>query len=215
MKKFRQYFFIALSCALLAGCKQVHVPKNPSPISKKELEFYKEWKMWNAQKLKNYSFIVKRNCFCPPQEKIRVVVKNSKVVSSEFVPSHKPLPTERQKRVMNIDGYFKMVDDAFKNRYAHIGLVFDKRYHYPKEIFFDSSKEIADDEIGFLISDFKVLSNNSDNRVCPQVYDPVCAKVQVQCIKAPCPSYKKTFPNRCYMSKNKLATFLYYGECRE
>jgi len=214
MNKFKFYFAITILFTLLVGCKQVHVPKNPSPASKNELEFYKEWKKWNAQKIKSYSFTVSRTCFCPPEEKIHIVVKNSKIVSSKFVPSHKPLPIERQKRVMSIDDYFRKIDNAFKNRYAHIGLKFDKRYHYPEEMFFDTSKEIADDEIDYKISDFKVLSTKTDNVFCPQIYEPVCAKVQVQCITTPCPSFKKTFSNSCFMKKNKLATFLHKGRCK-
>jgi len=214
MKKVANFFLISISCAVLVGCQQVHVPENPSPLNKKELEFNQEWKMWNMHKIKNYSFTVSRTCFCPPEEKIHIVVKNSRIVSTEFVPSHKPLPIERQKRVMRIDDYFSKIDNAFKNRYAHIGLKFDKRYHYPKEIFFDSSKEIADDEIGYKISDFKVLYKKNDNILCPQIYEPVCAKVQMQCITAPCPSFKKTFSNSCFMSKNKLAIFLHKGRCK-
>ncbi|MEI6673261.1 MAG: hypothetical protein WCL02_08350 [bacterium] len=44
-------------------------------------------------------------------------------------------------------------------------------------------------------------------------YVPVCASVQVQCIKAPCPPVEQTFGNKCTMNANKSATFLYDGEC--
>jgi hypothetical protein len=40
-------------------------------------------------------------------------------------------------------------------------------------------------------------------------YKPVCAEIQVQCIKAPCEPIKKTFSNMCELEKNKLAKFLY------
>ncbi|MEI8091211.1 MAG: hypothetical protein WCG98_02990 [bacterium] len=50
---------------------------------------------------------------------------------------------------------------------------------------------------------------------CTMDYTPVCAEVQVECIKAPCPPIKQTFGNRCMMDVNKKATFLYTGECVE
>jgi hypothetical protein len=37
-------------------------------------------------------------------------------------------------------------------------------------------------------------------------YAPVCAEVQVQCIKAPCHSIQQTFGNKCMMEANSLAT---------
>lgn len=44
-------------------------------------------------------------------------------------------------------------------------------------------------------------------------YAPVCAKVQVQCIRAPCYPVYETFSNSCVMSQNSLAVFAHSGEC--
>lgn len=49
--------------------------------------------------------------------------------------------------------------------------------------------------------------------VCTMQYQPVCASVQVQCIKAPCPPQLQTFGNACMMKGNSLATYLHDGEC--
>ena len=49
--------------------------------------------------------------------------------------------------------------------------------------------------------------------ICTMEYAPVCAKVQVQCIKAPCPPIEQTFGNKCQMRANKLAVFSHDGEC--
>lgn len=48
---------------------------------------------------------------------------------------------------------------------------------------------------------------------CTMQYDPVCASVAVQCVKAPCQTIEQTFWNMCVMNANKLATFLHKGEC--
>jgi heat shock protein HslJ len=45
-------------------------------------------------------------------------------------------------------------------------------------------------------------------------YTPVCASVQVQCIKAPCNPIQETFGNACMMHANTHATYLYDGECK-
>lgn len=60
------------------------------------------------------------------------------------------------------------------------------------------------------------VSMAKDNAVvCTMEYAPVCAEVQVQCIKAPCPAIKETFGNKCMMNANKLAKFLYKWECEK
>lgn len=57
------------------------------------------------------------------------------------------------------------------------------------------------------------VEENTQPVICTMDYTPVCAEVQVQCIKAPCPPIKETFGNKCQMDANKLATFLYTWEC--
>jgi len=55
--------------------------------------------------------------------------------------------------------------------------------------------------------------NKTKNIICPQVYAPVCAKILVECIKAPCPKIQQTFSNSCFLKKNPRAKFLHNGEC--
>ncbi|MDD3144509.1 MAG: hypothetical protein PHV23_00195 [Candidatus Gracilibacteria bacterium] len=47
-------------------------------------------------------------------------------------------------------------------------------------------------------------------RICTMDYNPVCAEVQVQCIKAPCFPVNQTFGNACGAGDNKV---IYQGEC--
>ena len=50
--------------------------------------------------------------------------------------------------------------------------------------------------------------------ICTMDYTPVCASVQVQCIKAPCPPIPETFGNACMMHANTNTTYLYDWECK-
>ena len=54
----------------------------------------------------------------------------------------------------------------------------------------------------------------SDTVYCAQIYQPVCAKIQVLCIKAPCPPIFETISNEC-MAKARGSLLLSYtkGEC--
>jgi hypothetical protein len=50
--------------------------------------------------------------------------------------------------------------------------------------------------------------------VCSQIYDPVCATVQIQCVKAPCNPVQQTFANACEACHNPLVSGYVAGECK-
>ncbi len=61
----------------------------------------------------------------------------------------------------------------------------------------------------------KAMENSSDDemweiKMCTLEYAPVCAEVEVQCIKAPCYPVQETFSNSCMAWENKI---LYTGQC--
>lgn len=45
--------------------------------------------------------------------------------------------------------------------------------------------------------------------------NPVCALVQIQCIKAPCNPIRQTFTNPCEACRNSLVNSYYFGNCDE
>ncbi|MDD5109664.1 MAG: hypothetical protein PHI63_00425 [Patescibacteria group bacterium] len=49
--------------------------------------------------------------------------------------------------------------------------------------------------------------------VCTTEYDPVCAIVQIQCIKAPCNPIEETFGNACEACRNTLVQSYVAGAC--
>jgi heat shock protein HslJ len=64
--------------------------------------------------------------------------------------------------------------------------------------------------LGFMA--FSSLSFASEPVACTMEYAPVCGKVQVQCIKAPCDPVPETFANRC-MAVAGHATDIREGAC--
>jgi len=59
----------------------------------------------------------------------------------------------------------------------------------------------------------KCTAESRQGDVCAQIYDPVCATVQIQCIKAPCNPVKQTFSNACEACHNQLVPGYLAGEC--
>jgi hypothetical protein len=56
-------------------------------------------------------------------------------------------------------------------------------------------------------------NRTNENGTCITLYKPVCAKVQVQCVRAPCPPINQTFGNSCEACNNPLVSTYTEGEC--
>ncbi len=48
---------------------------------------------------------------------------------------------------------------------------------------------------------------------CAQIYEPVCATVNVQCVRAPCYPINQTFSNACEACMNPLVDTYVKGGC--
>ena len=74
------------------------------------------------------------------------------------------------------------------------------------------------DENGNLVLDTDssggvVVPPNSASGVCTEIYTPVCASVQVECITAPCENIKATYSNLCELNNDSRASLIHDGEC--
>jgi hypothetical protein len=56
-------------------------------------------------------------------------------------------------------------------------------------------------------------TGNERDMACLALYKPVCAKVEVRCVRAPCPPIHQTFGNSCEACDNPLVKTYTEGEC--
>lgn len=64
---------------------------------------------------------------------------------------------------------------------------------------------------GSTVQEQPVAATNAS--ACTEDYSPVCAKKQVECIKAPCPPVEETYTNRCFAEQDG-ATNIESGACQ-
>jgi hypothetical protein len=57
------------------------------------------------------------------------------------------------------------------------------------------------------------LKDSRNAEACAQVFDPVCATVDIQCVKAPCDPVRQTFSSACEACMNPLVNTYASGEC--
>lgn len=111
---------------------------------------------WQGSDLENYSFTLQRNCFCRGDaiRPVNIEVENGKVKSAVFADTGEPLPADVDFNSLTVDDLFKQIGEAFDSGAEKVDVKYDPTYGYPTSIYIDRSSMIADEEVGFTISNF-------------------------------------------------------------
>ncbi len=136
---------LLLFCLSLWGCETV-VPLDDATTN---------LNLWNEKKIENYSFSLKRICFCPTEYvgPHQIVVKNGKISTVNGAPYNK---AERYGVLYTIPELLQVIKEHIDRKPAKQTLNFNPTYGYPTSVFFDFSEMMADEEIGYVITDFKI-----------------------------------------------------------
>ncbi len=111
--------------------------------------------LWNEKKIENYSFSFKRICFCPVEYvgPHQVVVQNGKVVTVNGLPYNS---SERYGVIPTIPELLITIKSHIDKKPIRQTLNFNPTYGYPTSVFFDFSEMMADDELGYEVTNFKI-----------------------------------------------------------
>lgn len=110
---------------------------------------------WKLQKISNYAFSLRVNCFCPleavgPHE---VVVKNGQVSTV----NGKTYDPQAHSMIKSIDDLFAFINESIARKPFKKTLEYDAKYYFPSNVFFDYSEMMADEELGYQVTNFKPL----------------------------------------------------------
>ena len=133
--------FIILNCTKTTGV-----------IPEDELNLQEQEKKWKKQGITDYEFTSQISCFCQSDYTLpkAIVVKNDEIQSINGV-AYANLEYENH---MTIDELFDYIEDRQNKNPVIENLEFDSVYGFPSYIYFDISEMIADDEIGYTITNF-------------------------------------------------------------
>jgi hypothetical protein len=131
------FFLILLSCT------------KKSELGQNNTQFQK----WKNQKIADYEFTLTVNCFCTIETRgpHAIVVKGNKIQSVNG-ETYDPI---KHYAVKTIDELFEVISINLERKPFSKTLEYDSRYHFPSNIYFDISQMIADEEIGYTVSQFK------------------------------------------------------------
>lgn len=112
-------------------------------------------KLWNSYGSANYSYVVKKQCFCAPDytRKMSVLVIDNEVVSANYIDTNLPVPENIVKQLATISEWFHEILMATDNKMGDVNVVYDKEFGFPVNINIDQHKRRADDEYNIVISE--------------------------------------------------------------
>lgn len=124
---------------------------------------------WQSEKSSNYEFQFSKGCFCPALGKVLIEVR-ADTVYQVLVPGTREIvyvQIDEQTQIPaleympdyfhTISELFDVIKDARNQNAAKITTDFDPNLGYPLSIDIDYIKNAVDDEVSYLISDYKEL----------------------------------------------------------
>ncbi|MFK8026433.1 MAG: DUF6174 domain-containing protein [Gammaproteobacteria bacterium] len=110
---------------------------------------------WNSQGSVNYTYVVKKQCFCAPDytRTMSVSVIANEVVSANYVDTGMPVPDNIVKQLATISEWFHQILLATDNKLGEVNAVYDQTFGYPTSISIDQHKRRSDDEYTIVISE--------------------------------------------------------------
>jgi hypothetical protein len=116
--------------------------------------------LWYSLNIENYEMIQQISCFCFPYEfnlPKSIKVENDEIV---LIDGKDPKETVGYESFYSINSLFYFIESKLKENPEVYEINYNKVYGYPESTYFDMSKMIADEEIGYYISDFKIIDND-------------------------------------------------------
>ena len=117
-------------------------------------EFNENKEKWLKSGIVNYSFNFNWSCYCPDEytQNVKIVVRNNLI--DEVIPSIEDTEIDeaQYKTFIELFNSIESKSDAFE-----ISVSYDEMLGYIKSSYVDESQMIADEEIGFNVSNFKIL----------------------------------------------------------
>lgn len=112
---------------------------------------------WESQSPADYSFTLQRSCFCRGDaiRPVNIDVADGKVASATFADTGEPLPADLDYNKLTVNDLFDTIQQAITDGAARVDVTYDQQSGVPTSIYIDRSEQIADEEVGFSISNFQ------------------------------------------------------------
>ena len=143
---------LALIAVLMTTLACDDGPSGPDPLEIASLE--QAERQWAANKpAAGYDFRVRIGCFCPPPHDVRFQVRGDVSAAPDISASERA----RLARYESIDALFALLRDWLDRSPARFDVDYHPTFGYPTRANLDGSRNIADDELTFEVTEFLPL----------------------------------------------------------
>ncbi len=138
---------------IFTGCSNQGLSSIPQELTANE-------ELWKSQGLKDYDFTLERQAFAPEDWRgpVNVQVRNNTAVSVSYISSGAAVTGGKFDNADTIDKLFTMLKNAytgkgdFEQKADTIDVTYNAQMGYPATFFIDVSKNIADEEQGYTVT---------------------------------------------------------------
>lgn len=111
---------------------------------------------WERAGIVDYVFDYQRWCFCGPDQtrRLRITVEGGEVVSAAYVDTNDPV-ADPLDGLPAIDDLFDVIRDAIRRDAYTLSAAYDEELGYPTGVSIDYRENVADEEMGFIVSAFE------------------------------------------------------------
>lgn len=125
-----------------------------APAAQTSEQLARDKQLWLDAGIHDYAFTLSRHCYCIPEEKILVVVKNDAIASATFTPSGKTLDPERAKSLPTVSSLFATLEENLARPMAKSSWSANAETHHLEKIFIEINSMVSDASYGYSLSDF-------------------------------------------------------------
>ena len=110
---------------------------------------------WENASILDYSFVFQVSCYCAEEytSPKAVSVRDGNIVTVNDLAYSE----EIHRGIFSINDLFKEIEKASNQKVAVLETTYDSFYGFPAKLYIDRDERIADEEIGYSISNFKPL----------------------------------------------------------
>ena len=126
-------------------------PVGAGPAAERSPELDAARERWMAAGLDAYAFTLRRSCFCPSPDytgPFEVTVRGGAIDTVRLDGA-----TVDDERGMTVDDLFDLLEDAYERGAVRVDADFDAELGYPTSLYVDYDQRIADEEIGYFVSE--------------------------------------------------------------
>ena len=109
-------------------------------------------KKWQSHAIKNYQIKEQLNCFCVDRGPYSVTVANNVIVTIKDKDGN--VSSSNTPSLKTVDELFLYIKTSLEKKPATATIKYNATYGYPESIYFDFDKQMADEEMGYTISEF-------------------------------------------------------------